>query len=118
MIKNVKLAEFLAYTSFKDDLIEYKCLCCNKIINKNFMKIYRNEFFHTYIFSNLNKNKFILLLQNGDWPYKYMDAWEKLNEASLPKKECFYSHLNMEDTTDADYTHAKRFCNKRFRRIS
>ena len=21
---------FLEYTSFKDDLIEYKCLCCNK----------------------------------------------------------------------------------------
>ena len=22
---------FLEYTNFKDDLIEYKCLCCNKI---------------------------------------------------------------------------------------
>ena len=21
---------FLEYTNFKDDLIEYKCLCCNK----------------------------------------------------------------------------------------
>ena len=37
MIKNMKLAELniniataLKYTSFKDDLIEYKCLCCNK----------------------------------------------------------------------------------------
>ena len=25
-------------------------------------------------------------------------------------KEDFYSHLNMEDTTDAVYTHAKRIC--------
>ena len=31
-------------------------------------------------------------------------------ERSLPEKEDFYSHLNMEDTTDADYTHANRVC--------
>ena len=33
MIKNVKLAELtisLEYTYMKDDLIEYKCLYCNK----------------------------------------------------------------------------------------
>ena len=28
----------------------------------------------------------------------------------LPEKEDFYSHLNMEDITDADYAHAKRVC--------
>ena len=32
-----------------------------------------------------------------------MDDWEKLNEISLPEKEDFYSHLNMEDITHADY---------------
>ena len=26
------------------------------------------------------------------------------------KKKNFYSHLNMEDITDADYAHAKRVC--------
>ena len=30
-----------------------------------------------------------------------MDHWEKFNETSLPEKEDFYSHLNMEDITDA-----------------
>ena len=34
MIKNMKPAElsngFLEYTNIKDDLIEYKCSCCNK----------------------------------------------------------------------------------------
>ena len=33
---------------------------------------------------------------------------EKFNETSLPEKEDFYSHLNMEDITDADYVHAKK----------
>ena len=39
-----------------------------------------------------------------------MDDWEKFNETSLSEKENFYSHLNMEDITDADYTHAKIVC--------
>ena len=37
-----------------------------------------------------------------------MYDWEKFNETSLPEKEDFYSHLNMEDVTDADYAHAKK----------
>ena len=37
-----------------------------------------------------------------------MDEWEKINETSFPKKEDFYSHLSMENITDADYAHAKR----------
>ena len=39
-----------------------------------------------------------------------MDEWEKFNKTSLPEKEDFYSHLNIEDITDADYKHAKRVC--------
>ena len=39
-----------------------------------------------------------------------MDDWKKLNETSLLEKEDFYSHLNMENITDADYVHAKRVC--------
>ena len=37
-----------------------------------------------------------------------MDDWEKFNETSLTEKIDFYSHLNMEDITDTDYTHSKR----------
>ena len=39
-----------------------------------------------------------------------MDEWKKFNEASLPEKEEFYSNLNIEDISDADYMQAKRFC--------
>ena len=57
MIKNVKFAELnisiatviykpcyiqncyiLEYTNFKDDLIEYKCLCCKKNIYESLIK--------------------------------------------------------------------------------
>ena len=53
-------------------------------------------------------NKFILLLKKGVCPYEYMDDWETFNETKLLEKEKFYSSLNMEDITDADYMHAKR----------
>ena len=46
-----------------------------------------------------------------------MDDWEKFNETSLPEKEDFCSHLNMEDVTDADQAHAKRVCNDLERKI-
>ena len=39
-----------------------------------------------------------------------MCDWHKFNETSLPEKEDFQSHLNVDDITDSDYTHAKRAC--------
>ena len=52
-----------------------------------------------------------------------MDYWKKFNKTTLPKKEEFYSNLNIEDIIDADYAHTKRvwkkkFWNKKFRWIS
>ena len=35
---------------------------------------------------------------------------EKFNETLLHRKEHFSSHLNMDDITDLNYTHAKRIC--------
>ena len=101
---------FLEYTNFKDDLIEYKCLRCNKSYQQNFDENFKERFFNTYKFSNHDNNKFILLLQKGVYPYKYMDDWEKFNETLLLEKEDFYSYLNMEDIADEDYAHAKRVC--------
>ena len=49
------------------------------------------------------------MLEKGGYLYEYMDDWKKFREISLLEKD-FYSHLNMEDITDADYVHAKRVC--------
>ena len=70
----------------------------------------KNKFANTYTFSNQDINKFILLLQKCIHTYEYMNDWEKFNEKSLPEEENSYSHLNIEDITDADYMHAKRAC--------
>ena len=37
-----------------------------------------------------------------------MDSWERSNEELLPDNETFYSSLNMEDFTDADYRHGEK----------
>ena len=99
---------YFEYKNFKDSLIEYKCVICNKNCQIKFDKKLKERFLNTYIFSNHDNNKFILLLRKGIYPYKYMDDWEKFNETSLPEKEDFYSHLNMKDITDADYAYAKK----------
>ena len=86
------------------------CLCCNKNYQQKFDEKLKERFFNTYKFSNHDNNKFILLLQKGNYPYEYMDDSEKYNETLLPEKEDFHSHLHMADITDADYAHAKIIC--------
>ena len=92
---------FLEYTSFRDDLIEYKCLNCNKNYQHMFEEKLKERLFSKHN-NNHDNNKFILLLQKVVHPYEYIDHLEILNETSLPGKEDFYIHLNMEDITDAD----------------
>ena len=40
-------------------------------------------------------------------PYEHIDDWEKFNETTLLENKEFFSDLNMEDITDADYMHTK-----------
>ena len=61
-----------------------------------------------YQFCNDDTNKFVLLLKKGVYPYKYMDSWQRFNEASLSNKKAFHSKFYLEDITDKDYTHAQK----------
>ena len=101
---------FLKYESVNDNLIKYKCLSCNKDYSDRTDEELKMRFKNTFKFSNNDVNKFILLLRKDVYPHKYLDDWEKFNETTLPEKEEFYSNLNMEDITDADYMHPKRVC--------
>ena len=100
---------FLEHESVKDNLIKYKCLSCDENYSNKIDEELKKRFKKTFKFSNNDINKFTLLLRKGVYPYEYMDDWEKFNETSLPEEE-FYSNLNMENITDADYMHAKRVC--------
>ena len=106
IIKNVKHE----YRNFKDNLIKYKCLCCNKTFQQKFNKKGKKAFFNKYKCFNRDINKFILFLRNVVCAYEYNDDWEEFNETLSPKNEDFYSNLNVEDIIDADYAHRKRVC--------
>ena len=56
----------------------------------------------------IESEKVPLLLRKGVYPYDYMDSVEKFDKETLPPQECFYSVLNDEHVSDADYDHATR----------
>ena len=64
--KNVKHAKL--NISIADDLVECKCLCCNKNYQHKFDENLKEQFFNTYKFFNHDNNKFILLLQKSVYP--------------------------------------------------
>ena len=94
---------FFDYTSVKDRLITFKKY------QKEFDESFKKWFVDTSSFFNHDITKFKLLLQKSVYPYKYIDDWGKFNENL--KKADFYSHLNMEDITNADYMSTKQVCN-------
>ena len=49
-----------------------------------------------------------LLLRKGVYPYDYVNCAAKLEERALPAKSEFYSVLNQEAISDADYQHAQK----------
>ena len=54
---------FLEYANFKDDLIESKCLICNKSCQIKFYEKFKKRFFNTYKSSNHDNNKLTSLLR-------------------------------------------------------
>ena len=49
------------------------------------------------------------MLREGFYPYPWINGKSSMKQHYLKKKK-FFSNLNMEDITDADYMHAKRVC--------
>ena len=99
---------YLEYISTKDNQSIYKCLKCSKNHNKEFNKDLIKRFANTYEFCDEDINKFCLMLRKEIYPYECMDSWKRFGEILLPNKIYFYSSLNIEDITDADYKHVKK----------
>ena len=71
-IKKVKIV--IAFLKMKVwRTIEYKCLSCNKSYSKKIDEELKKRFKYTFMFSNNDINKFMLLLRKGVYPYEYMD---------------------------------------------
>ena len=93
----------------KDEQLIFRCFRCKKNYEKNFNKELIQRFANTYEFCNGDLNKVILFLRKGVYPFEYMDSWQRFDETSLPDKEAFYRNLNIENITDVDYRHEKKY---------
>ena len=62
---NIKIATAFLNTNLKDNLIEYKCLRCNKNCHQKFDEYFKKRFFNACRFSTHDIIKFILLLPKG-----------------------------------------------------
>ena len=72
-----------------------------KFVNESFMESSKKDFLmHTNFLTKITISLF----------YYYEKVFIFTNIWMIWKKEDFYSHLNMEDITDADYVRAKRVC--------
>ena len=80
-----KFIKILKYIDFKVDLIEYKCLYCNKNCQQTFDEKLKKRFFNTCKLSNHDNNRFILLLRKSFYPYEYFDDWKKFNKTKEKK---------------------------------
>ena len=95
------------FIGFKNGRLNYKCKECKKSYTKLTNESIKN-FPTLYKFCNGDLNKFFLLLRKGIYPYEYIDSWERFDENTIPPKEAFYSELNLEGISDADYEHVKK----------
>ena len=50
---------------------------------------------------------FLLLLGKSFYPYEDADSWGKFDKTAILSKEAFYSELNLEGISDADYAHVQ-----------
>ena len=107
MQRKKKIMSECNFIGLKNNRLHYKCKRGNDKSFKS-INILNKKFPNTYQFCNGNLNKLVLLLRKGVYAYKYTDNLRKFDETSLPDKEVFYSKLNEEGISNADYTHAKK----------
>ena len=92
-------------TNFKDDFVEYKCLCCKKNYQQKFDEKSKEQFFNTYNF--LTRTTISLFC-----------FWEKvftlMNTSLIWKKK----RKDKEDNVHTDYEDTERvFKDKKIRKI-
>ena len=76
----------------------------------------KETFPNTYAFfkqnyKQMDEDLFELLTRKGVYPYEYMDSWEKMEKASLPNKEDYFSKLSG-SISEKDYMFAQEIWEK------
>ena len=106
-MEKIKINSEGCFVGLKNSRLIYRCKDCKNEWKRPIEGLIR-KFPSIYQFCNGNLNKFILLVRNGLYPYGYIDNWEKFDETTIRPKEDFYSELNLDGISNADYPHAQK----------
>ena len=101
---------FLDYIKFKDNLIKYKCLCCNKHHQKNLMRTWRKDSLMHTIFQPMISISLFYCCEKAFALIIIWMIWIIFNKTLLPEKVDIHSHLKMEHITYVDNMHRKWVC--------
>ena len=95
------------FDKLKDNRLSYKCRECGEIRYDSINGLIK-KFPSVYQFCKGDLNNLILMLRNGVYFYEDMDNWGKFDKTTIRSKEGFYSKLNLEGISDADYENAQK----------
>merc|ERR1712030_297479 len=79
-------------------------------------KSIKDTFPNTYAYfkkdwNHIDEDAFELLTRKGEYPYEYMNSWERMEETKLPSKEDYYSQLSGKGISEKDYEFAHKLYN-------
>ena len=106
-MKKMKINSECCFVGLKNNRLIYRCKDFKEGRKRPIEKLIR-KFPSIYQFCNGNLNKFILLLRKGVYPYEDVDNWEKFYKTTTPPKKAFYSELNLEGISNADYAQVQK----------
>ena len=107
---------YTAFTKYiENSKISFRFIDSFKFMTSSLDKLssYLTEFKHLKNeFGHLDEDTLKLLMRKGEFPYEYIDSFEKLQETQLPSKEAFYNKLNDTNISEKNYRHAQNFWSK------
>ena len=106
-MEKIKINSECCFVGLKNNRLIYRCKDCKNEWKRLIQGLIR-KFPSIYQFCNGDLNKFILLVRKGLYPYEDIDNWEIFDKTTIRLKEAFYTKLNLDGISDADYPHAQK----------
>ena len=95
----------------KDKLIELRFIDSFKLMSSSLDSLTKNLVRggkKLFGFEDYSELQYSLITRKGDYPYEYINSWDRLEETQLPPISAFHSNLNMSSISKEDYQHAQR----------
>ena len=114
LIKDMKISSVISrntqnFISFKLDNITFKD--SYDFLSSSLAKLASNLTIEDFTLTKTlhsDTTKFNLMIKKGEYPYEYMNDFNRFGETKIPEISKFYSTLTMESLTEERYNHVKQ----------